>query len=276
MLRGPAYPAAAASLMVHPATLPLSAARVHMLLGPPAPARRRQVAAASALSVELWVRPAARVEGDDDMIRPIFALADAAAASTPLSSAGCRDGTYALLIAQQGAVLNVDIRSAVYVRRRGQWVCQQLEVDSMRTSGAVFADPSALYHVAVVVGPGEPLRVYVNGELMPSLYLAANPLAEGTQPLDVQYGMWAPTLHALVAPAHRDSEVTTAQLVWNPACTAHRSAHQNRSMLTAPERAPRTGACPRHLGMHTAPGHAHGTWACTRHLGMYRAPPPCC
>jgi hypothetical protein len=162
------------------------------------------VRSARALTVELWVRPSHEAGTNANALQPIFALGEAAAARRGLTAAGCQSGQYALLIGQQGSVLRVDVRAAVYVARRRMWVCLQAEVDSARTGGEIFTSRDDLYHLAVVIRPQEPLAVYVNGKLMPALYLAANPLVDAGQPIDVQYESWSESLHALIAPLMSD------------------------------------------------------------------------
>ena len=138
-------------------------------------------------------------------LQPIFALGAKGASTSGLSTRGCQAGQYALLVGQQGSMLRVDVRSAVYVERRDTWLCLQVEVDAPSSSGAILTNTSSLYHVAVVATPASPLAVYVNGRRMPDLYLAASPLAEGSQPLDVQYDQWDEGLHALIAPLTAES-----------------------------------------------------------------------
>ena len=147
------------------------------------------------------MRPSSLAGSTSDALQPILALGTAAAGQSGLSATGCQTGQYALMVGQQGSVLRFDVRSAVYVERRRAWVCLQVEVDSARERGEIFSDPTTLHHVAVVVRPHEPLAVYVDGEHMPYLYLAANPLAEGDQPLDVQYADWSDDLRLLLSPS---------------------------------------------------------------------------
>ena len=161
-----------------------------------------------ALSIELWLRPssaAGRPSSAAATLQPILAFGAPAAASDGLRSAdGCRDGQYALMIAQEGSLLRVDLRSAEFVQRRNAWLCLQVEVDSALPSGAVFESAEELYHVVISARPKEPLIVHVNGIQLPDLFLAANPLAEGDQPLDVQYEHWSHDLKLLVAPLLSD------------------------------------------------------------------------
>lgn len=164
-----------------------------------------RIVASKELTVELWMRPsrasASSVRlGRPSPLQPILALGEGSAAVDGILHTGCQSGQYALLIGQQGGSLRVDVRAAVYVQRIRTYVCLQVEVAGKR--GDIFpAQPDdSLYHVVVVMRPSQPLAVYVNGVLMPALYLAANPLADGNQPLDVQYADWSTELKCIISP----------------------------------------------------------------------------
>ena len=120
-------------------------------------------------------------------------------AAEGLRSDGCRRGQYGLCSRRLGLSYELTCRRPC-TRGHRSWVCLQAEVDSELASGAILRQRAAIYHVVLVLSAHEPLAVYVNGRMMPNLFLAANPLAEATMPLDVQWESWSRSLRAIVAP----------------------------------------------------------------------------
>ena len=177
------------------------------------------------MTIELWLRAAELPQPSDPStsahgvpfdlgaIRPILAFGAPTAAERGLVRSGCDEGQYALLVAQQGAELRVEIGAALR-GRHGIYSCLQVQADSLPAAEgeeygeAIFRTPEddtllgaagatgptqKLYHLAIVLAPAQPLRLYLNGDSLESIYLADSDF-DGRLPITPQCVSWGRTV----------------------------------------------------------------------------------
>lgn len=118
-----------------------------------------------------------------------------------MEGGGCSDRQFSLLVAQQGRGLRFELADALRGRHHS-WSCLQLQAELSSSEGAVFSEKEALYHLSLVISPGAAAKVYVNGALLPSLYLQPSLTIDASSlPVWPHFAKWSPHHRLIVAPA---------------------------------------------------------------------------
>ena len=147
--------------------------------------------ASASFTLELWLRPSAADIANTGSRLPIVALGVPGVSESGVGEAGCFEERHALLVAQRGAFLEVELLEQLYTDSRGTTSpsCFAAEGYADTGTGAVFRSADALYHLVVTVAPHAPLRVYVDAVELTDLQDPLRHFA-ATYPIDVDFRLW--------------------------------------------------------------------------------------
>ncbi|KAL1523532.1 hypothetical protein AB1Y20_018469 [Prymnesium parvum] len=151
-----------------------------------------------AMTFEAWlsVRSSRLAAG---VVQPILALTSADAAAA-LGGSGCAEHQFDFLLAQQGGGLRLELSSSL-AGRRHSWSCLQLQADAASPHAAALLAGGELNHIAVVAEASRPLRVYVNGAPLPSLFVQPTLTIDAAAlPVSPQFAAWRREHRLAVAP----------------------------------------------------------------------------
>ena len=109
-----------------------------------------ELVASSFFTLELWIRPSAADIADTGSRLPILALGARGVAEQGVAEADCSDERYALLVAQRGAFLEIELLEQLYTDARGTTSPSCFAAEAAANTGAPHRTHSAALSTAMV------------------------------------------------------------------------------------------------------------------------------